>query len=346
MGARIDPTRTIVLRTQFSQDMSKRFLLLTYALVTLIEEEDALGLKVNAPMVLAASLVEGSTSPVITQLAERQQWRFRSNPDKVEAFRRWLQDQIDKGILSGKDLKGMPWLGKYVTAAYKKGKTRAYDDVQRKRGAKDPRVTFGAKQEFLRAVEMDSATAAKVMLLATRAYEDLRGVTATMASQMVKALTNGLLEGKSPRVIARNMTKMVKGITKSRALAIARDSIIHAHAEGQLDAFESLGVKGVGVYAEWSTAGDDRVCGQCQPLEGAILTIQEARGLLPRHSNCRCSFRPEDDVDTKNRKRTLIRKLKKSIGRGVTDWPGRKLIPRKSKGKKGKAKKPRGKRRR
>lgn len=35
---------------------------------------------------------------------------------------------------------------------------------------------------------------------------------------------------------------------------------IRAHAEGQLDALEQMGVEEVGVMVEWSTAGDDRVC--------------------------------------------------------------------------------------
>ena len=46
--------------------------------------------------------------------------------------------------------------------------------------------------------------------------------------------------------------------------------------------------------AEWSTAGDDRVCPLCGPLEGSVMTVKEARGLLPRHPNCRCAWIPAD----------------------------------------------------
>jgi len=68
--------------------------------------------------------------------------------------------------------------------------------------------------------------------------------------------------------------------------------LIVAHAEGQLDSFEDLNVEEVGVMAEWSTVGDDRVCELCEDLEGAIMTIDEARGLIPRHPNCRCAWIP------------------------------------------------------
>jgi hypothetical protein len=75
---------------------------------------------------------------------------------------------------------------------------------------------------------------------------------------------------------------------------LARTEIIHAHAEGQLDAFELLKVEGVQVLAEWSTAGDEIVCELCSDLEGVVMTIKEARGSLPRHPNCRCAWVPAD----------------------------------------------------
>jgi hypothetical protein len=61
---------------------------------------------------------------------------------------------------------------------------------------------------------------------------------------------------------------------------------IHAHAEGQLDAFDRLGIKDLGIQAEWSTAGDERVCPLCQGYEGKIMPISEARGMIPLHPNC------------------------------------------------------------
>lgn len=67
---------------------------------------------------------------------------------------------------------------------------------------------------------------------------------------------------------------------------------IRAHAEGQLDSFKTLGVEEVGVAVEWATANDDKVCPKCQSLEGIVLKIDEARGLLPRHPGCRCAWIP------------------------------------------------------
>lgn len=75
---------------------------------------------------------------------------------------------------------------------------------------------------------------------------------------------------------------------------------IHAHSEGQLDAFEELGVKELGVKAEWSTAGDDRVCVECASMEGKVFSMEEARGLIPLHVACRCAWIPfTEDAEKK-----------------------------------------------
>ena len=76
---------------------------------------------------------------------------------------------------------------------------------------------------------------------------------------------------------------------------IARTEVIAAHAEGQLDAYSVLGVKQVKVQAEWLTAGDDLVCPLCADLDGEVMSIDEARGLIPRHPLCRCAWKPVTD---------------------------------------------------
>ena len=40
------------------------------------------------------------------------------------------------------------------------------------------------------------------------------------------------------------------------------------------------------MQAEWSTAGDDRVCPECASLEGKVYTLDEIEGLIPVHPNC------------------------------------------------------------
>jgi SPP1 gp7 family putative phage head morphogenesis protein len=123
------------------------------------------------------------------------------------------------------------------------------------------------------------------------------------------------------------------GISESRAKTIAQSEITRVHAEGQLDAFDSLGVTRLGVMAEWMTADDDRVCDACAELDDVVMTVEEARGLLPRHPNCRCAWvaanvGEEDDKDNQQirGKSAIEQAIEDSLdaeGRGnKTTWPG------------------------
>ena len=58
------------------------------------------------------------------------------------------------------------------------------------------------------------------------------------------------------------------------------------------DAYEEAGIKGVKAKVEWVTAGDDRVCEECAGLEAEVFTLDQARGLIPLHPNCRCAWIP------------------------------------------------------
>jgi len=138
----------------------------------------------------------------------------------------------------------------------------------------------------------------KVRLLGTRSWQGLKGITDAMGLDLNRILAEGMVDGRGAVQIAKDMMKQV-GFSRSRAMTFARTEIINAHAEGQLDAFGKLGIEELGVMAEWSTAGDDRVCERCFGMEGQTFDIKEARGLIPLHPNCRCSWIPSDPRKSK-----------------------------------------------
>lgn len=277
---KIDPSRTTTLRKRFMADMTRRFRSVEKANSELIVETDVLGL---------------STSEPISFNVERQAWRFLTDTQKVKAYRKWLQEQIDAKILTTiGGISDKPWTAEYVESAYQKGYIRAYTDLFAEELASTPEFYAGGKAQFLRDAFNQPIALSQIELLSTRAFTELEGVTATMSQQLSRHLANGLARGQSVSEIARNMTRSIGNLTKTRALTIARTEIMASHAEGQLDAFEKLGIEEVGIWAEWSTAGDDRVCVLCGELEGAVMTIKEARGLIPRHPNCRCIWLPAD----------------------------------------------------
>lgn len=277
-----DPTRTTTLQRRFMADMTRRFKKLSKNIQELVVDDDAFGLD-NTGIIQ------------LNQQIPNQAWRFQSDAQKIRSYRRWLKNQVDALILTPiGGLQDKPWTAPYIESAYKKGALRAYTDVHSEDLAVSPEFYEGGKAGFIRDAFGQPAALAKIELLYERAFTELEGVTKAMDQQMSRILADGLAQGKGADTIARNLRKNVATITKTRANVIARTEIIRAHAEGQLDAFERLGVEEVGIMAEWSTAGDDRVCAICADLEGETFTLDEARGLIPEHPNCRCAWIPVD----------------------------------------------------
>jgi len=210
----------------------------------------------------------------------------------VKSFRQWLTSQVNANILQPTDQVSKPWYSKYIESAYRKGIIRGWTQ------AKD---LSGAEKQFIESSFNAPVRTSKLQLLFTRAYEDLRGFTEKMSSDTSRILADGMASGKGTREIAKSLTDKIN-IEKPRARTIARTEMIHAHAEGQLDSYKEAGIKGVKLLAEWITAaGVDAtvaemkaagVCPRCQEMSGVILTVDEARGLIPLHPNCRCAWLP------------------------------------------------------
>ena len=221
-----------------------------------------------------------------------QQFAFASSPEQLRLFQVWLAQQVQENVIS----EGDAFWEEFVQDAFERGAGRAFDDTNRARRAQQTQpedISFfeGTREQFLQQSFGQPETVEKVQLLASRVFTELRGVTEQMSQGISRALVDGLAQGQNPRTIAREMTRQVD-ITRGRAERIARTEIIRAHAEGQLDSLERMGLEEVGVAVEWNTAGDSRVCPLCQPMEGVTFSLQKARGLIPRHPNCRCAFVP------------------------------------------------------
>lgn len=303
---RADPSRTTLLQRKYLAELARRFRALRKEIYQLIVEEDAFGLKDPEPF--DSSRVLGN--------AARRRWAFLTIDKKLEQFTQWLTEMIDVHIL-GIERGETPITAKYVESAYKKGIVRAWTDTNRRRlGLGRPGPLQGTQEQFLRQSFGAPERASKLKLLQTRAFENLKGVTQQMATQMNRTLADGLAAGDSPLKVAKALEERAN-LPEARARTVARTEVMHAHSEGQLDGMQELGVEEVGVMVEWSTAGDDRVCPICKPLEGVVLTIDEARGLIPRHPNCRCTWIPanvgEDESEQKRNKARLKAAIDASV---------------------------------
>ena len=322
--ARIDPTRLFTLRRRFVGEMSKRFDALASAIRVLIIGENVFGL---------------TDEPAFNPLSLNTRWAFETNPAKVKKFQAWLKEQVDAGILISSN-PDKPWTGEFVESAYKTAVNRTYSETHKDMGSKLGMTA----DEFAQEAFSNKSAVAQIKHLYERSYSGLVSVTKSMERRVSETLAQGFADGLGAREIARTLTRDV-GMEKRSALRVARTELTYAYAEGQLDGFEAIGVQELGVLTEWLTTGDDRVCPTCAALNKSVYTIEEARGLIPRHPNCRCAWVPNLDPAAKQLK--MLAKTKKQLSRSVaaerprlsleearerSTWRGADLSPSASKG--------------
>ena len=293
-----DPTHTTALRNAFASKMKGRFEELVKVVKISIDTNDCFALR--KPNVSVFQM-----TPV-----QRQAFEFSRNPEKIEAFISWLQEQIDRGILQigysqqiGTSIESL-WMNLYILDAYKRGLMRARSELIQA-GFSIPSIvdTGGIMASMNLPFHMD-----RVGVLYTRTFTDLKGITSAMDTQISRILAEGMINGDGPALLARKLVAVINGTgvdklgitdtlgrfipAERRAALLARTEIIRAHHLAMIQEYRNWGLEGVRVKAEWSTAGDDRVCSKCSPMEGRIFTLDEIEPLIPRHPQCRCIALP------------------------------------------------------
>ena len=291
-----DPTRTMALQNAFIRDMKRRFNELKSVIVEAIVKQDCLGLN------------DISTAQLVPP--GNRAFSFLRDPQKIEAFMRWLKIQEDRGLISTGTLNQVgfaierAWTDMYVLDSYKRGIMRARYELRKSRKRiPSLEATGGILASLSLPIHLD-----RVGVLFTRVFSDLTGITSQMDTIISRILAQGIIEGDGPRLLARKILAAIDGtdigslgltdtlgryITpQRRAITLARTEIIRAHHLATIQEYRNWGVLGVHVMAEWSTAGDDRVCAECMALEGKIFTLDQIEPMIPLHPNCRCLALP------------------------------------------------------
>lgn len=280
-NAKRDPTRTAVLRGEYVRAMRTRFAKIKKLIKTTIVDNDALRLAETAP--------NSRTLPVILQAVPAPRYAFPTDlAGKAQAFMDWLRAAEESEILEVLARDGAritsiyPWQNTYVRSAYARGVTQASAQL---RQAKIFIPTYSMAAVFNYPMHADA-----LALLFSRNFTDLKGITDAMSTQIARVLTDGLSSGVGPREIARLIADRVDKIGIVRGELLARTEIIRAHAEATLNRYVEFGIEGVTGEVEIEVAGD--ACELCKDLVGKVMSIDEARGIIPVHPRCRCSWKP------------------------------------------------------
>lgn len=293
-----------MLRKKWEKDIHDRFSILKKEIVRVLESYD------NELMIVNCD--DGMTT--------NARWIFEKAADAVSRFRKWISDRVDQIVLGRtgvQDDQGN-WTDDYVDTAYWKGAEQATDALTQLKPDTGP-----VPKPVLRGVLGGPVNLDKVRLIKERAFEKLKNITQEVSNKLGDILADGVVKGDSPRTVAREMTKQIDTIEKKRAITLARTETSRAHNEGALEAMEKMGVTEVGVDVEWTTTKlpngqfEPRVCPQCRALEGLILPLSQAHGLLPRHPNCRCAWIPaiEDPMETKEAKKRITASIQAGMSK-------------------------------
>ena len=306
-----DPTKTLGIRNRFTSALNKRFSDLAKQIRLAVVQQDCFGLT-DAPQTFASATHASG-------LPGHGAFKFLAKDQKVGAFMDWLKEQESKGLLElgrisqvGSSIQE-PWTNLYITDSYKRGVIRSRYEMGKAGMAVPPMdATGGIGASMGTPMHVERAG-----ILYTRAFEELKGITATMDSQISRVLAQGMVDGDGPALLARKMVQVVTGAggdlgikdtlgrtipASRRAMTMARTEIIRAHHQGMMQEYRNWAVEGVFVEAEWATATDDRVCPQCAALEGKVYTLKEVENLIPLHPGCRCIALPKVIADKKGKK--------------------------------------------
>ena len=285
-----DPTRTTTLRRAFVADVNRRFRALTAVVWKAVVTDDCFGLQPAAYL----------DSPGY------KAFDFTRSVDKVEAFMRWFNQQVDNGILQTSQFSrlGMgaeaAWTNIYITDSYKRGVMRAQSELN-KAGYTIPSMAARGGIDVVMGLPFHVD---RIGLLYSRTFSELKGITASMDSQISRILAQGIADGDNPNLLARKLVATINGsgagdlaITDSlgrfipaqrRAQTMARTEIVRAHHMANMQEYKNWEVAGFRVQAEFVTAGDDRVCSECAGYHGNVYELKVVENLIPVHPNCRC----------------------------------------------------------
>lgn len=291
----VDPTRTTTLRRAFIRNMNKRIDQLRKEIKIAIVDKDVFGLE----------------KPKVFAELGAKEFKFKTSQKKVDSFMGWLREREKQELLKTTTINQLgesvqrPWTNMYIEDSYKRGVMRANAEMKK---LKVPQP--GMTDETIQSTMANPFHAERVGVLYSRVFEELKGITAAMDQQISRVLSQSLVDGDNPRMLAGKVNKAITGIGKNlditdslgrfipakrRAQTLARTEIIRAHHQATIQQYKNWGLEGVKVKAEWSTAGDSRVCLKCSSMHGNVYTLKEIEHMIPAHPNCRCIALPTLD---------------------------------------------------
>lgn len=187
-----------------------------------------------------------------------------------------LKANIGLELLSGTDE-----LEKYMASILQ---GRAEDELKRQAGILGKTVKNNAqKAHAIVNSSFHNATFSDRIWL----YQDL------LRNQLAGLLQSGLIQGKNPRVLARDLKKAT-GASTYNAERLMRTEMARVQTEAQKQSFIRNG------FDEYEFIANSSCCEECQALNGKHFKVSKmmpGENAAPLHPNCRCSTAAYEDSE-------------------------------------------------
>lgn len=247
---------------------------------------------------------------LIKQHALDAKRRGRIDPTQTTLLRRAFSSDLEarfralkaNGVTSSTSIKRTVigterYWTKYTERAYRKGVERAWTLAKRSVPADEFDIL---KRDFMKQMQRDIKEEGK--RLAQRVYSELENVAQNTATRVARAIADGRTKGWSQRAI-NEAVREAMDMGRRAANAVAHTEITRAFADGQLSAFDSVGMEYIEIEMEWVSSGlgttakgNPSPCPKCAKFVGRRFTLKQAKGLIPFHPWCMCSFVPVFDL--------------------------------------------------
>ena len=114
-----------------------------------------------------------------------------------------------------------------------------------------------------------------------------------LKADLSKLLHSGLIQGKNPRVLARELESKF-GASKYNAERLMRTELARVQTDAQRQSFEKMG------FEEYTFHANSNCCDACQALNGKHFKVKDmmpGENAAPIHPSCRCSCSAYEDSD-------------------------------------------------
>lgn len=193
-------------------------------------------------------------------------------------------DRIIDNILFGD--KADNWFVLYVKQAYEQGTGASWSNLSAQ--SEQYANTYPMVQQLLTSPEYQL----RIGYAATRAYEDMKGLTEDLKSKMRYMIADGVATGTSPREVANGMADVLD-LSKARALRIARTEMNTAFRRAyQAEADQATTRLGLDYKLLWVSALMATTRKDHGSRHGKLYTQKEVDDFYSRDGNsinCRCN---------------------------------------------------------